>query len=196
MKRFVWVGVVVCLALIPCAKAQEDGTFQAGAFVDYYRAGATGTNMFGLGGRFGVGVTDSVTVEGEMAYDFNRAFVNSFTQVSGGSVSFIESNVRTLHGFVGPRMTIGQWPIRPFVELKLGFVNYSFGPLALGYTSFASQVANLRAQNVNAALLPGAGLEGKFVGPVSVRLDVGDEMYFNHGAHSGLKVMLGPYIRF
>jgi hypothetical protein len=29
-----------------------------------------------------------------------------------------------------------------------------------------------------------------------LRLDVGDEMYFNHGAHHNLKVMFGPYLRF
>jgi hypothetical protein len=195
MKRFLWLGVV-CLAVVGCAKAQEDGNFQVGAFADYYRAGATGTNMFGLGGRVGVGLTDHVQLEGEMSYDFSRVFVNSFTQSTGGNVSFINSNVDTLHGFLGPRLTIGNWPIRPFVELKLGFVDYGFGGLSEGYTSFSNQVANLRAANVNAALLPGGGLEGKIVGPVGLRLDVGDEVYFNHGPRNGLKVTLGPVIRF
>ena len=34
------------------------------------------------------------------------------------------------------------------------------------------------------------------VGPIGLRLDVGDEMYFNNGTHHNLKVMFGPYIRF
>jgi hypothetical protein len=38
-------------------------------------------------------------------------------------------------------------------------------------------------------------LEGH-IGPVGVRLDVGDEIYFNHGAHNNFRTAFGPYIRF
>jgi hypothetical protein len=38
-------------------------------------------------------------------------------------------------------------------------------------------------------------VEGR-VGPIGLRLDVGDEMYFNDGTHRNLRVALGPYIRF
>lgn len=55
-------------------------------------------------------------------------------------------------------------------------------------------MGNLRAQNMNAALMPGGGVEG-FIGPVGLRLDVGDEMYFNHGTNH-LKITFGPCIRF
>jgi hypothetical protein len=193
MKRSAWLAVV-CLALVPCVKAQEEGNMQVGAFGDYYRAGATGTNMFGLGGRFGMGVKDNLMIEGEAAYDFSRTFNNSFTESSGG-VFFINSNVSTLHALVGPRLTIGNRRLRPFVELKAGLIDYMFGSLASGFTSYSKQVANLRNDNINGALLAGGGLEGR-VGRVNMRLDVGDEMYFNAGAHSGLKVMVGPYITF
>jgi hypothetical protein len=195
MKRFAWLGWV-CLALMPCARAQEGGNFQAGAFADYYRAGATGTNMFGLGGRFGVGIWDNTMMEGEMSYNFSQSFLNSFTQTNFAGVSFIDSDVRTLHAFFGPRLTIRRGRIQPFVGLKLGFVDYSFGPLTLGYTSYSNQVANLRTQGLSAAILPGGGLEGRIAGPVSLRLDAGDEVYFNHGAHNGLKVTFGPVLRF
>jgi hypothetical protein len=194
MKRFFWMAAV-CLTLLPCAKSQETGKLEVGAFADYYRAEATGTNMFGLGGRFGFGLTDSLVLEGEMSYDFSRTFVNSFTETTGGSVSFINSNVSTLHTLIGPRYDLGRRRIRPFVELKGGFIDYRFGPLASGFTSFENDVANLRSQNLNGALLAGGGLEGT-LGPVGLRLDVGDEMYFNHGAHNGLKVMFGPVLRF
>jgi hypothetical protein len=194
MKRFAWTAVV-CLVLIPCVKAQEEGNFQAGAFADYYRANATGTNMFGLGGRLGMGLTDNLTVEADVAYDFSRTFNNSFVEYTGGSTSFINSNVSTLHAFAGPRYSLGNRRIRPFVELKIGFIDYNFGPLASGFTSYSSQVALLRNNNFNGALLAGGGLEGK-LGPLAMRLDVADEMYINAGVHSGLKVMVGPYIRF
>jgi hypothetical protein len=60
---------------------------------------------------------------------------------------------------------------------------------------FASTVANLRAQNLNAVFYPGGGAEA-FWGPIGLRLDVGDEMYFNNGAHNNLRVTFGPTIRF
>jgi hypothetical protein len=43
--------------------------------------------------------------------------------------------------------------------------------------------------------MPGGGVETT-LGPVGLRLDVGDEMYFSNGTHHNLKVMFGPYIRF
>ena len=46
-------------------------------------------------------------------------------------------------------------------------------------------------------LLPeaGGGLEGP-LGPVGIRFDIGDEMYFNSGTHNNLRIAFGPYIRF
>jgi hypothetical protein len=35
-----------------------------------------------------------------------------------------------------------------------------------------------------------------YFGPLCVRFDIGDEMYFNHGTHNNLSISLGPYIRF
>ncbi len=194
MKKFLWLGVF-CLLAMPRLKAQEGGNIQVGAFADYYRSGATGTNMFGLGGRFGVGILPHTMLEAEMAYDFNQEFSNGFTSTNGGSVSFVNTGVRTLHGLFGPRVTLGHGHVRPFLEVKGGFINYMFDGAPAGFNSFTNQVGNLRAQNLNAALLAGGGVEGK-VGPLGLRLDVGDEMYFNHGTQQGLKVMFGPFIRF
>jgi hypothetical protein len=45
-----------------------------------------------------------------------------------------------------------------------------FGP-------FFSSVNGLLARNVNGVLYPGGGLQGH-LGPIGLRLDVGDEIYF------------------
>ena len=63
-----------------------------------------------------------------------------------------------------------------------------FGP-------FFSSVNGLLARNVNGVLYPGGGLQGH-LGPIGLRLDVGDEIYFNRGEHNNLRVALGPVIRF
>jgi hypothetical protein len=186
--------LLVCFAAFtPALRAQEDSKFQAGAFADYFRSGATGTNMFGLGGRAGVDLWPRTTLEGDVAYDFNRGFNDAFT--FGNGTAFITSGVRTLHGFFGPRYTITHGPVRPFVELKAGFIDYMFGNIPVGSTSVSNQVQNLRTQGMNAALLAGGGLEGK-IWHVGLRFDVADEMYFNHGAQQGLRATFGPFIRF
>lgn len=189
--------LLVCVvALAPYAKAQdEDGKVQVGGFADYFRSGVTGTNMFGLGARLGVNLWTQTALEGDGAFDFNRGFTNAFT-VNGGSTSFITSGVHNFHAFVGPRYTLfNRGPIHPFVDLKIGFINYSFNNLISGATSVSKPLQGILNDNTSAALLAGGGLEG-FVGPVGLRLDVADEMYFNHGAQQGLRVTFGPYIRF
>jgi len=100
-----------------------------------------------------------------------------------------------LHGLLGPKVELGHYRVRPFVELKGGFVTYLFDSRPASLDTLVSSVENLRSRNINGVILPGGGIEG-FIGPVGLRLDVGDEMYFNQGTHHNLKVMLGPFIRF
>jgi len=195
MKRFLLLAVC-CLPIIPCAMAQEFSAVQVGAFADYFRSNATGTNMFGVGGRVGATILPYTRLEGELSYDFDQSYSEGFTSTSsGGSVTFQNNGVRVLHGLFGPKVDLGHGHFHPFVELKGGFVNYMFDSAAPGYSSFTRQIANLRASNLNAALMPGGGLEAT-IGPVGLRLDVGDEMFFNNGTHHNLAVMFGPFIRF
>ena len=195
MKRFLFM-VVCCLALIPYAKAQDENyRFDAGVFADYFRLGATGTNMWGLGGRAGIELVPHIGFEGEVAFDFNRAFTDAFENDFGGT-SYVTSGVRGLHALFGPRFSVDHGPIRPFAEVKFGFDSFTFNNLPVGLTSVSNPIQNLRNQTLNAALLLGGGLEAKVVGPVGVRLDVGDELYFNHGAEHGLRATFGPVVRF
>lgn len=53
----------------------------------------------------------------------------------------------------------------------------------------------MRASNVNGVLYPGSGLVSH-LGPIGLRLDVGDEIYFNHRSHNNLRVAFGPVLRF
>jgi hypothetical protein len=81
------------------------------------------------------------------------------------------------------------------VGAGIPFVNYSFSSRPASFDTFSSSVEDLRAQNWNGAVMPGGGIEAT-VGPRGLRLDVGDEVYFNHGSHNNLKLEFGPYIRF
>jgi hypothetical protein len=44
-------------------------------------------------------------------------------------------------------------------------------------------------------MYPGGGVEG-FWGPIGLRLEAGDEIYFDNGTHNNLKVTFGPAFRF
>jgi hypothetical protein len=130
-----------------------------------------------------------------VAYDFEQEFASGFTSTNGGTITFANMGVRTLNGLFGPKLELGHGNFRPFLDLKGGFVDYSFNDHNATFGQFTNAVLNLREQNRNGAIMPGGGLEG-FIGPVALRLDVGDEMYFNHGTDHNLKVTFGPYIRF
>lgn len=194
MKRLAFL-LIFAVCAVPASFAQENDHVQVGVFADYLRLSQTDTNSAGLGGRFTFTAYRALKVEAEMSYDFNRVFTEGFTDTSTGTVSINRSNLRVLHGMFGPKLEIGHFPIHPFVTVKGGFINFRFDNRPATFDTFASSVESLRSRNVNGLVYPGGGLEGH-LGPVGLRLDVGDEIYFNSGTHHNLRVAFGPYIRF
>ena len=192
MKR---VALLLFLAgwLAPLASAQDH--LQVGAYGDYFRISQTKTNLAGLGARVGYKAFSHIMLEGEMSYDFQQAFTEGFTNTSGGAVVFQNSNLKVLHGLFGPKIVAGHGAIRPFLMVKGGFVNFRLDPRPASFAGFVSSVDNLRANNVSGTLYPGAGLEER-IGPVGLRLEAGDEIYFAGGTHHNPRVAFGPFIRF
>jgi hypothetical protein len=179
--------------LVPLASAQDH--IEAGAFADYFHLSQTHTNFGGLGARLGFRVYSHVKLEGQMSYDFDQAFTEGFTNTGTGALTIQRTGMRILHGEFGPKLELGHGVIRPFVTLKGGFINFRLNNAPATLSTFVSSVDNLRRSNVDGVLYPGGGLEGH-LGPLGLRLDVGDEIYFNHGSHNNLRVAFGPYIRF
>lgn len=195
MKRFAFLFLLAGW-LVPLASAQETEHIQVGVFADYLRLGQTDTNFAGVGARVGFVAFQSLKLEGQMSYDFDKGFTEGFTDTSTGAVVIQRTRLRTLHGEFGPKVNLGEhFHVHPFLTLKGGFVNFrlSSAPATIG--TFFSTVDSLRRKNVDGVLYPGGGIEGHF-GPVGLRMDVGDEMYFNKGTHNNLSISLGPYIRF
>ncbi len=193
MKR-VFLCFLVGLFVAPFALAQSRGGdhVEAGVFVDYFRLNPPDSNYAGLGARLGFNVSRNVQLEAEMNYDFNRVFTESFN--SGGSITTTQSNLRILHGLIGPKFEAGH-AFRLFATVKGGFINFRFDPRAPSFSGFSSSVEGLRDDNINGVVYPGGGAEA-FLGPIGLRLDVGDEIFFNHGVHNNLRVTFGPSIRF
>ncbi|HXY24818.1 MAG TPA: hypothetical protein VEI73_09215 [Candidatus Acidoferrum sp.] len=179
--------------LVPLASAQDHA--QVGIYADYFRLSQTSTNMAGLGGRAGFKLLPHLMVEAEMSYDFQQAFTEGFTNPSGGAVTFVNSNTKVLHGLGGLKVIGGHHAIRPYLTLKGGIVNFQLNPRPASVSGFVSSVQNLRANNVSGALYPGAGVEGH-LGPVGLRLEGGDEIYFAGTTHHNARISFGPFLRF
>ena len=70
-----------------------------------------------------------------------------------------------------------------------------FSNAPVTFSTYTSSVAGLRSSSVDGVFYPGGGLEA-FLGPIGIRLDVGDEIYFESGPHNNLRITIGPTIRF
>jgi hypothetical protein len=167
---------------------------EVGAFADYFHIGQShpSLNYAGLGGRLAFNLSSSAQIEGEMAYDFDRSYTNTFT--NGITQQLLRSNTHVLHGLFGPKLQTGSGKLRFFVTGKAGLISFTTNtqnPPA-GFKSALGAVGN---GNAKFAVYPGGGVEG-FMGPLGLRLEVGDDIYFDSGARNNIRVTFGPSIRF
>ena len=194
MKRI--LGLLVVLAMmvaVPALYAQEEHG-EVGVFGDLTRLGPAGnTNFTGLGGRLGFNVNNHLQFEGDIGYDFSKNFTN--TSSNGLNTSFGTSILRMLRGVFGPKIQTGVGPVKAYVVLKGGFLNFnvSHSGATTGFTNSFSGVLN---GDTNGVFYPGAGLEF-YIGHVfGLRAEAGDLMYFDNGANHNLNVTFGPVFRF
>jgi hypothetical protein len=198
MKRLaIFSALALFLAVLsPVASAQKTsnddknhGNF--GIYLDYTRLQHASANMFGLGGRLGINVAPHLVLEGEMAYDFERSQTQTIT--SSGITNTFRSNLRLIHGLFGPKIQ-STGPVRIFAVLKGGLLNFGVsGPATAG--SFANQIGTIRDGDTNGVFYPGGGVEFN-AGWLGIRVEGGDEIYFDNGANHNFKLMGGPQIRF
>jgi len=181
-----------CGIFAPSAFAEDNknhGNF--GIYVDYTRLTLAKANMFGLGGRVGFNLNPHVVMEGEMAWDFERSTTATIT--SSGITNTFRSDLRLLHGLFGPKFqTTG--PVRVFVLMKGGLLNFGVsGPATPG--TFANQIGTIRNGDTNGVFYPGGGVEFN-AGWLGIRVEAGDEIYFDNGANHNFRLTAGPQIRF
>jgi hypothetical protein len=195
MRRIMWaLAAFVLFATLSQARAQS--RMEAGLLLDYLGVSQTQTPNFGLGGRFGYRVHHHVMLEGELAYDYGVNFNELYVNITNGKVAAIgRSSIGVTDGLFGPMLQPARGHLRPFVTLKGGFIDFRLSPSLLPYGSVVSSVLGIRTSNVNAALYPGAGAEAS-LGPIGLRLEFGDLVYFNGGGHNNLRITFGPIVRF
>jgi hypothetical protein len=200
MKRVLPVLVFIISLTMPFwAMAQtspnSENHAEVGVFADYFRLSRTDPNInfVGVGGRFGFNVHPNIQLEAEMSYDFRRNFTTTFS--NGLTTQFVRTELRPLTALFGPKFQAGtSGPVRLFATGKVGFVNFSTSDQNAP-AGFTSSLGAVTAGDTRFALYPGGGVEG-FWGPFGLRLEVGDEIYFDNGARNNLKVTFGPTFRF
>jgi hypothetical protein len=199
MHRVFWPFIAsLILVVAPVLMAQNSSSSsydhaEVGAFADYFRfADAPSVENFaGLGGRFAFNVQKSIQIEAEMAYDFNRSYVNTYS--NGVTTILVDTKFRTLHGFFGPKFQTGSGPVRFFVTGKVGFDNFTVNNQ--GAPAGFTNTVGLTNGKTDFAIYPGGGIEG-FWGPFGLRAEVGDDIFFDSGAHNNLRASFGPQFRF
>jgi hypothetical protein len=197
MKRYLGIVITSLFFALPMLVAQDSDHMdhvELGAFVNYFRLSDPGPtrNFIGLGGRAAFGIRPSIQLEADMAYDFKRNYTNTFNNGTVTSAT-VTTGLRTLHGFFGPKFQTGSGAFRAFITGKVGFDNFS-----VSNQNAPAGVVNSVGLSDGAtyfALYPAAGIEA-LAGPIGIRLEIGDDIYFNNGAHNNLRASIGPQFRF
>jgi hypothetical protein len=196
--KYVYLALVAALCIISAqlgvAQSLKDDHIEIGVFADYFRLDRTdpSLNYAGLGGRIGFNVHPNIQLEGEMAYDFDRNYTNTFD--NGITTQLVTSKTHILHGLFGPKLQAGTGAFRIFVTGKVGLIDFTTNNES-ATTGFRSALGAVGNGDAKFAVYPGGGVEG-FVGPIGLRLEVGDDIYFDNGARNNLRVTFGPTFRF
>jgi hypothetical protein len=209
MKRFLICAGLAGVLALPCsgfAQARSANRFdlnhvELGVYGDLFRVppvSSNTVNFLGLGGRVGFSIHPNVQLEAEMNYDFERNYTTVVR--TGGTTTTtsttVTSNLRPLTGLFGPKFQVGtSGPVRAFVTAKGGFIKFSYSNNAASGSSFASSFNEFGNNTTHFAAYPGGGLEF-FAGPLGIRLEAGDEIWVDNGAHNNLRVTFGPTLRF
>lgn len=191
MKRIILVTMFCALLAVTPALFAQDNDYnhgEIGAFFDFNRLAHTSANFYGAGGRVAFNIHPDIQLEAEGAYDWNRNVSSSITNVGGGT-SIETSRLRLAHGLFGPKFDFTHNAFRPFVTVKGGFLNFNVT------NSINGTFNNIANGDTNGVFYPAGGVEG-YIGWFGIRVEAGDEMYFDNGANHNFRFTAGPTFRF
>ena len=151
------------------------------------------SSAVGVGGRLDINLFPYVALEGEGSYDFKHPRVEI---VGNGAGSFDVTSLRLgiVHGNGGLKFQTkgGSY----FLFVKGGVID--FQPEIQTTTLTGTLISNeLKSETsfTKGVFYPGGGI-GFHAGLLGMRVDAGDEIYWNNGAKHNLRVTFGPTIRF
>lgn len=195
-----WITLIRSLMLLititSCLRPAQAQHVELGAFGSYEDTNVPTfpQNSFGLGGRLDVNLHPLLQAEFEMAYDFKNAGFN-LTQVAASAV-LTESKLGVLHGNAGLKLQSRGGSF--FVFVKGGANRYDperSTSTITGSPVTISTITSPVGSFTKGILYPGGGI-GFHAGLLGIRLDAGDEIFWENGAHHNLRVTFGPTFRF
>lgn len=194
MRRYLYL-LVLASFLSPTVFAQSLDHINVGVYGSFFHLSDSDIDLGGLGARVSVRVFPMVMLEAESTYNFESAFSQGFNDANG-TVAVSRSHVRSLDGLFGPKINVPWKDVHLFVTAKGGFINFNLNsnPSA-NITTVSSTFRGLNGSNVFGVFYPGGGAEAVW-GPLGLRVDIGDEIFYNNGGHSNLLISFGPTIRF
>jgi hypothetical protein len=196
MKRILYViGLLSFLAPGVFAQSSFLDHLNVGVYGNFFRLSDSDIDLGGVGARVSVNIMPRIQLEAESGYNFEAAYSQGFSDYNG-TVTVSNSHVRSLDGLFGPKLYTKKGPVRLFGTVKGGFINFNLATSpAVTIQTVSSAFQGINGTNTYGVFYPGGGAEA-FWGPIGLRLDVGDEIFFNNGAHNNLRVSLGPTFRF
>jgi len=122
-------------------------------------------------------------VEAEGSYDFDKSNTQNITDINGHTTVF-RSDLHATHFLFGPKFQLGtNLPVRAFVFAKGGFIRFGVTPGPVTFGAFPTRLENT---DLNGSFYPEGGVEF-FLGPIGIRAEAGDEIYFDRGAPNNVK---------
>ena len=199
MKRTFFLSILLWL-FAPAVFAQSLDHINVGVFGNNFQLSDSSIDLAGVGARVSFHFLPLMQLEAESSYNFEGAYSQGFNDANG-TLTLARTHVRSLDGLAGPKIYIplGRFhlsTVRVFATAKGGFINFNINNNpAVTVDTVSSTFYGLNGSNVFGVFYPGGGAEA-FWGPIGVRVDVGDEIFYNNGAHNNLRVSFGPTIRF
>jgi len=187
--------VLALLMLATSSSSFAQKRVEAGVFIDYLNISETSTNNFGLGGRFGYRVHRDVMLEAELAYDYGINFDEAYLNIANGNITAIErTSVGVTQGLFGPSSSPQAW-IPSLRNSQRRFREFPPKPQPAPLQRCGQRHLRPSQLQPECRNLSSSGSRGE-PGPVGLRFELGDEIYFNNGTHNNPRVTFGPILKF
>ena len=199
IKRFATYSAFMMSISVGCALAQASAPVyhtEIGVFAEGFRLSrvSPALNMPGAGARITLFPQSWFNLEAEASYDFTQTFTSSWT--NGFVTENLTTHLRVARGLGGAKFSKQfRKNMRLFATVKAGYIDFTASTTGIPQ-GFTNPLDPATTGGTDFLLYPGGGLQYSF-GRWGLRLDAGDDMYFDHGHHnSNVRVTFGPTFRF
>jgi hypothetical protein len=199
IKRFVTYSVFMLSIVVRCALAQTSAPLyntEVGIFAENFRLGriSPALNMPGAGARITLFPQSWFNLEAEASYDFTQTFTSSWS--NGFVTDNLTTHLRVARGLGGVNFSKKfQKNMRLFATVKAGTIDFNASTVGIPQ-GFTNPLDPATTGGTDFLLYPGGGLQYFFV-RWGLRLDAGDDMYFDHGhRYNNIRITFGPTFRF